>query len=169
MKLTLKDKINIINQKKLGKTNIEIALEHNVNKSTIKKLIAKYRLHGETIFKGKGKNIKYTLEYKLEIVNRVLNGESKTSIETKTGINTGQIYSWCKKYEQLGYNGLKTDLRGVHMKTKRNVIQSTDNLTKDEEIKLLREKNEQLEMELDLIKKLNALVQQRKEQQNKKK
>ena len=55
------------------------------------------------------------------------------------------------------------------MKTKRNVIQSTDNLTKDEEIKLLREKNEQLEMELDLIKKLNALVQQRKEQQNKKK
>ena len=88
MKLTLKDKINIINQKKLGKTNIEIALEHNVNKSTIKKLIAKYRLHGETIFKGKGKNIKYTLEYKLEIVNRVLNGESKTSIETKTSINT---------------------------------------------------------------------------------
>ncbi len=46
---------------------------------------------------------------------------------------------------------------------KNKPIKPKGNLTKDEEIKYLKEKNEQLEMELDLLKKLNALVRQRKE------
>ena len=40
---------------------------------------------------------------------------------------------------------------------------------KDKLIKELKERNAQLEMENDLLKKLRALVQQRKERQNEKK
>ena len=40
---------------------------------------------------------------------------------------------------------------------------------KDKRIKELEERNAQLEMENDLLKKLRALVQQRQQQQNKKK
>lgn len=169
MKLNLQDKYDIINQKELGKSNVQIALEYKVNKSIISKIIRQYNLHGLDFFKEKGGNIKYTADYKFKIVLRVLGGESKAMIETETGINSGQIHAWCKRYEKLGYNGLKTDLRGAHMKAKKKVIKPEGTLTKDEEIKFLKEKNEQLEMELDLIKKLNALVQQRKEQPNKKK
>ena len=39
---------------------------------------------------------------------------------------------------------------------------------KDKRIKELEERNAQLEMENDLLKKLRALVQQRQQQQNKK-
>jgi hypothetical protein len=48
----------------------------------------------------------------------------------------------------------------------------TKQITEDEKDKLIRElkeRNEQLEMENDLLKKLRALVQQRTQQQNKKK
>ena len=40
---------------------------------------------------------------------------------------------------------------------------------KDKKIRELEERNAQLEMEVDLLKKLRALVQQRTQQQNKKK
>ena len=162
MKLNLKDKLDIVDLYKEGMPQSLIAIKYNVSESTIWILTRQYREHGRSSFSEKGKNIKYRPEYKLEIVNRILNGESKSSIAAEVKINVGQIYSWYKKYKTLGYNGLKQDLRGAHMK-KNKPIKPKGNLTKDEEIKYLKEKNEQLEMELDLLKKLNALVRQRKE------
>lgn len=161
MKLNLKDKLAIIDLYEEGIPQTVIATKYNTHLTTIHRITRQYREHGRSSFGEKGKNIKYKPEYKLEIVNKVLSGESMASIATELKINSGQIYSWCKKYEALGYNGLKQDLRGAHMK-KKKPIKPKSNLTKDEEIKYLKEKNEQLEMELDLLKKLSALVQQRK-------
>ena len=51
-------------------------------------------------------------------------------------------------------------------------IEKTNKIHEDEKDKLIRElkeRNEQLEMENNLLKKLRALVQQRTQQQNKKK
>jgi len=161
MKLDLKDKLDIIDLYEEGMQQTVIAKRYNLNRSTVQRITRQYREQGRSSFIEKGKNIKYRPEYKLDIVNRILNGESKTSIAAEVKINVGQIYSWYKKYKTLGYNGLKQDLRGAHMK-KNKPIKPKGNHTKDEEIKYLKEKNEQLEMELDLLKKLNALVQQRK-------
>ena len=54
-------------------------------------------------------------------------------------------------------------------KSKAPQINDTSMDEKDKRIKELEERNAQLEMENDLLKKLRALVQQRQQQQNKKK
>ena len=54
-------------------------------------------------------------------------------------------------------------------KSKEIKINDTSMDEKDKRIKELEERNAQLEMENDLLKKLRALVQQRQQQQNKKK
>ena len=54
-------------------------------------------------------------------------------------------------------------------KSKETQINDTSMDEKDKRIKELEERNAQLEMENDLLKKLRALVQQRQQQQNKKK
>ena len=58
------------------------------------------------------------------------------------------------------------------MKTNTGSKQTKNNTAmddKDRKIKELEERNEELEMENDLLKKFRALVQQRTQQQNKKK
>lgn len=88
------------------------------------------------------------------------------------------IFSWIKKYEQLGYNGL-IDKRGSPGMSKRgrpkkNEVKETvasvplTDLER-EELNELRKRNRRLEMELEATKKLQALVQERINRQTRKK
>lgn len=55
------------------------------------------------------------------------------------------------------------------MKKKNITLKTRKNMPKGEQIKVLEAENEQLRMENDLLKKLQALVQQRNTPQDKKK
>ena len=84
------------------------------------------------------------------------------------------IHHWVKKYKELGYNGLSIKqgrprkMKDKNKQTKKvNASKELDD--KDKRIKELEERNAQLEMENDLLKKLRALVQQRNKQQDEKK
>jgi transposase len=109
----------------------------------------------------------------MDIIKRVLVGESITGIASELCVNAGMIYSWVKRYKELGYNGLIEKKKGrppkMKPKSKEIKINNTSMDEKDKKIKELEERNAQLEMENDLLKKLRALVQQRQQQQNKKK
>ena len=146
-----------------------IAMKFGVVRSTVQYIIRLYREHGKNALKDKSKNRRHSPEFKFNLVKRALAGEPKLSLAIEYGINDGTIYAWCKKYEQLGYNGLKQDLRGAHVKKIPKTTTPTKPVTTKDKVKQLEEENKQLKMELDLLKKLNALVQQRKERQNKKK
>ena len=156
-----------------GFTVKQICLKYNIYISTLRRIKRQYREHGIESFKEKGKNTKYPIDYKIEIVKRILNGESMTSVAAELCVNDGMIYSWVKKYNELGYNGLIEKKKGrlPKMRPKSKEIKNNDTSMdeKDKRIKELEERNAQLEMENDLLKKLRALVQQRQQQQNKKK
>ena len=173
MKLKLKDKLKIIELYEKGYSSSFLSEKFNVAKSEIKRIERQYREHWIESFKEKGKNKKYTPNFKLEIVNRVLKGESKHGIASELCVNHGMIHSWVKKYNELGYNGLIEKKKGrppkMKPKSKETQIIDTSMDEKDKRIKELEERNAQLEMENDLLKKLSALVQQRQQQQNKKK
>ena len=49
---------------------------------------------------------KFSVEYKLEVIQRIGNGETENSIANELLLNHGLIRSWVKKYKELGYNGL---------------------------------------------------------------
>lgn len=95
-----------------------------------------------------------TFDERVEIVTFTIahNKDYQAAIE-KYGISYQQVYSWVRKFEQEGSQGL-LDRRGKGLETK-------PNLTPEEKLQLkikqLEERNQYLEMELGLLKKLDDI------------
>ena len=73
---------------------------------------------------------------------------------------------WIKKYKENGYNIVERKRRCPTMP---KGIKKIENETQEEKIKRLEEENLYLKAELEYSKKLRAVVQARKNQQQKKK
>ena len=174
MKLTLEDKIKIIELREQGMGYSAIAKQFKVKYSLIQKIWYAYELHGLEGIKHPPKNRKYSAELKLEIIKRVYKGETKTRLAAEYNLpGTGTIVSWMKKYEELGYNGLEGKQgrpRGrPNIMTKEEKKNTPLNNEEREELIRLRKEKEYLEMENAYLKKLDALVKERLKQQGKKK
>lgn len=105
----------------------------------------------------------WTPEKRFELVTKVLAGNSITSVAKNAHIDKGQLYQWVRKYNEKGMDGLQCK-KG--RPTKQLVMKKKNKKTKlsiseQEELKLLRERNEYLEMENEYLKKLDALVSKR--------
>ena len=169
-KLTVEDKKKIIDLYKEGYGTITISRKINIGYSRIREILRKYDLYGDAVIEVLHKKRKYTVEFKINLINRVFNGESIISVANKNMISPGQLCNWVKKYKEIGYNSLSIPQgRPKIMKQETNKPKQIHEDEKDKKIRELEERNAQLEMEVDLLKKLRALVQQRTQQQNKKK
>ena len=105
----------------------------------------------------------WTPEKRFEIVAKVLAGNSITSVAKNTHISPGQLHQWVRKYNEKGMDGLQCR-KGRPTKQfvmKKNTKKSKLSISEQEELKLLRERNEYLEMENEYLKKLDALVSKR--------
>jgi len=122
-----------------------------------------YKLYGTDGLKQKHFQKDWTPEERYELVAEVLAGKPITSAAIEAGINKGQLYQWVRKYELYGYDGLKLK-KG--RKPKRPVMNKDKpkELTKSEkeELILLRKQNEYLKAENAYLKKLRALIVQKK-------
>ena len=109
-----------------------------------------------------------SFEDKKRCVQRVINGESMNSIATSIGRQETQISKWYNIYLHEGFEGLKFRKKGrpPKMKKEEKYIES---LSLEEQNEELKKCLELLEIENEYLKKLAALVQQRKGQQQKKK
>ena len=187
MKLAFEDKIEIVrlyesDHRAFG----SIAKKYCVRESTVKNLIYKYKEHGIESLRHPAKNKTYSPDFKLTVITEVYNGRSKTSLAAQYDLpGPGPIVLWMKKYEESGYNGLKPKAKGrpksnmsPKEETKTNAMADSAPLTNSEReeyeklkksYEILKKEKEQSDMEVDLLKKLNALVQQRKQRQRKKK
>ena len=169
-KLTTEGKRKIIEFYKEGFGYRIIARKIGVNRARVQEIIRQYELFGDISLKVSHTNKKHTPIFKVELVQRVLNGESIWQVATENMISRGQLCNWIKKYKELGYNGLsKPKGRPKIMKQETSKHKPIYEDEKDKRIRELEERNAQLEMENDLLKKLKALVQQRIQQPNKKK
>lgn len=174
MKLTEEDKIKIIELREKGIGYGTIAKQFKVRDTTIERIWYHYEKHGIEGIKHRSKNKKYSTELKLEIINRVFQGESKTFLAAEYNLpGPGTIVLWMKKYEELGYNGLEGKQGRPRGRPKNMTEEKNKNtpLTNDEreEFNQLKKKLEYLEMENEVLKKLDALVKERLNQQGKRK
>lgn len=167
-KLSIEDKINIYEERKCGKTISYLSSKYNVRTDNLRYLIRLIDRHGYDVIKTI-KNRKYTIVEKERIINRVLLGnESTNTVSIDEGLlSNGILFNWIRKYKKLGYNIVERK-RG-RSPTMKNEIKPKKNETKDEKIKRLEKENEYLKAELEYSKKLRAVVQARKNQQQKKK
>ncbi|BAQ54269.1 helix-turn-helix domain-containing protein [Mycoplasmopsis arginini] len=169
MKLKLEDKINIIKLLEENETKKNIMNLYNISKSRLNTIYSLYKIHGYQGLVRKHNN-KYSYDFKIQIIKEIKNGEPMNKIANKLNVNVGLIYSWFKKYSNLDYNGLnRKQGRPRKMKFEYQKKDKNDLCEMQIKIKELEERNSQLEMENDLLKKLRALVLQRKQQQRKKK
>ena len=171
MKLTKQDIINFISDRENGMPWSELSLKYEIHEARLRAMFKRYQVHGINNLFHKQYSNNYPPSFKKEMCERILNGESKYSLAIKIGINVGTVYSWVKKYQELGYNGLK-DNRGKPRKNcmpKKNMISTPLTNSERQELNELRKRNKELEMELEITKKLNALVQKRIERETRKK
>ena len=166
-KLTYEDKINIYINKKNGMSTIQLSNKYKVGKATIKYIYRLIEVHGYNVLRTT-KNKYYSPSQKEKIINRVLlNNESITSVSIDEGLlNHGILVNWIKNYKENCYNIVE---RKRGRSTMQKITKKKENETKDEKIKRLEEENLYLKAELEYSKKLRAVVQARKNQQQKKK
>jgi len=166
-KLRYEDKIQLYNDWRNGISVINLVKKYNINKSTVVYLTRIVDKHGFDIIR-KNKNNYYDVHEKERIINRVLiDGESILSVSIDEGIvGKGTLNDWIKKYKETGYNIVE---RKRGRPTMPKVTKEEKNETDKEKIKRLEEENLYLKAELEYSKKLRAVVQARKNQQQKKK
>lgn len=108
-------------------------------------------------------NKNWTPEKRFELVAKVLAGNSISLVARNAHIDNGQLSQWVKRYNEKGMDGLKCK-KGRPTKQlvmKKKIKKTKLSISEKEELKLLRERNEYLEMENEYLKKLDALVSKR--------
>ena len=103
---------------------------------------------------------------RLELIQRVENGESYRSVAFSAGIGGDLLIKWHKIYKESGIDGLQSLKRGRRPMDKEKQKKKKDfEKTKEE----LIEELEYVRAENEYLKKLSALVQERKAREQKKK
>ena len=166
-KLNNEERIKIYYERKSGKSAISLGKQYNISRIKINYLVNLIDKHGVSILR-KDKNRKYPISFKEDAINRVLlEGESLNSVALDIGlISSGILYNWISKYKENDYNIVE---RKRGRPTMEKLIKKKDNESDKEKIKRLEEENLYLKAELEYSKKLRAVVQVRKNQQQKKK
>ncbi len=165
-KLTYEDKISLYQDKKQGMSIGNLSKKYKVRKNYVNYLTALIDKHGFDILRT-NKNKYYPPYQKEQIINRVLiNNEPIHFVAIDEGLlSYGMLQNWIKKYKEMGYNIVERK-RGRSPTMK--VTKKKENETDKEKIKRLEEENLYLKAELEYSKKLRAVVQARKNQQQKK-
>ena len=169
MKIYYKDKIKILELIEQGLSESEIAKMFNISSTWVNKIGLRYKnIDNLTSLVNKHDRV-FSPEFKLQIIQLAKKSENISALARQYNIDSGTLFNWMKKYDEMGYNGLRNK-KGRPPKNMNDKITVTKD-TNDEKDKIIREQQErikQLEMENDLLKKLHALVQKRKQHPTKK-
>ena len=169
MRWTKEEKLKmVLEYKKSGFTPIVKDCTKKILRDHIREWVKVYELYGEGGLEHRSRH--WTYEDKINAVQRVLNGESYHEVAHSLGMSSHtRVMAWHRKYLELGWDGLKLDGRGRKRKMGSKPIKPSKSKSQAEEIVELRKRLEYLEAENAYLKKLAALVQQRKAQEQKKK
>ena len=167
-KLTYEDKINIYNDRKMGLSIQSIANKYSRTTKNIQYMLCLADKHGVNILKTE-KNKYYPIYFKQDAIDRVLlNNEAVWAVSLDVGLSSdGILQNWVKKYKENGYNIVERKRGRSPMFKPKQKLNNTETL--EEKIKRLEQENLYLKVELEYSKKLRAVVQARKNQQQKKK
>lgn len=142
----------------------DICLRYDISSNEVLRKWVKRYTSGETLtttskgYSHMRQGRQTTFEERVEIVNYTIAHEKdyQAAIE-KFGVSYQQVYSWVRKFEQEGRQGL-LDRRGKGLETKPNLSPEEKRQLK---IKQLEERNRYLEMELGLLKKLDDITRRK--------
>ena len=170
-KITDKERLEIYEKKQQGETSKSLSKQYGIRRSEITYLISLIDKHGKEILRNGHKRM-YSRELKEEMISKVFKeGNSIRGTALEYGLTSNSILcNWIRSYKGNGYVILEKK------KGRRSMKKSTDEqnkpyeeMTDAEKIEYLEKRNRYLEAEAEYLKKLHAVVQARKAQQQKKK
>ena len=134
--------------------------------SKIRQWVRIEEANGPDALRHEGHNKIWTPKAKLELVSKVIAGESNKSVAFNAGISDGMLYQWVRKYEDFGYNGLINKKKGRKPKNpdmKKVGTRKPPKPTESEyeELIRLRAENEYMKAEIEVIKKEIALREEK--------
>ena len=167
-KLSYEDKVKIYYEKKKGRSRKDIASEYKIQESNVQYLVRLIDKHGFDVLRTV-KNKYYSPLEKERIINRdLINNESSLAVAIDEKLSSlGMLSNWIKKYREMGYNIVERKRGRPTMIKKPKQINKKETI--EEENERLKKENLYLKAELEYSKKLRAVVQARKNQQQKKK
>ena len=120
-------------------------------------------IHGFKVLKHKKRNRVWTTEERFELVNRVLSGESFTSVAISAGICPGGLNTWIHKYKKMGYIGLidrrkNRKPKESHMKKHKHIQPGRHKESEHEELIRLRSEIEFFKAQNEFFKTDNAVI-----------
>ena len=131
----------------------------------IRRWVRTLEAQGPEALRHKPQNKYWSPEEKLELVSKVLAGNSISSTTIKAGINNGMLYQWVRNYKIFGYNGLIVKTKGRKpkgSKMKKKTIEPKElNESEREELIRLRSEISYIKAENEVIKKEIALRQEK--------
>ena len=109
------------------------------------------------------------IEQRVELIKRVENGESYNAVACSAGIKSGLLIKWHRIYLEKGIDGLQSLKRGRPSMPKKKIEININKADEDKSREELLEELKLARIENEYLKKLSALVQERKAQEQKKK
>ena len=131
---------------------------------TVRRWVRLEDANGSEILKHNPFDKNWTPEEKMELISKVLAGNSNQSVALEAGISSGMLYRWVRKYKTEGYNGLVNMKKGRPCKghsMRKETNPRPLNESEREELIRLRAENEYIKAENEVIKKRIALRQEK--------
>ena len=167
MRYNLDFKIRVIAYYEQGHTGNATAEKFNVNPKFILKWVKQYQSGGIEAIKPKTSKAKYSSEFKYKVITTMLKeGLSQSQTALKFNISSPALIShWHKAYRHQGMSGLIPKRKGKVAMSKPFITDKPD----DEKTPVeLKRELEYLRAENAYLKKLDALLKQKKEQAGRK-
>ena len=165
-KFSIEERINIYNKYHSGESYHFLSTKYRMNYSNLRYMIKYIDRYGLENYRN---NNYYSDELKEFLIKRVLNNEDSIfNIALDGGLKSRTLLQgWVQKYKENGYNIVERKRGRSTMPKKTKQPKEDESLAEENE--RLKQENEYLKAELEYSKKLRAVVQARKNRQQKKK